>query len=169
MAINGTVSIYRLTTSGLNTETLVSDKVEFDGTHLIPDAKSFILGMHAPFNAIDTDNPRPGQQDPVKAQDTGNQPLVITISGYFDEKAGDALGIASFRNWMRTAKIIKTDYPFGRHGLRNNIRPEFNLTPDATAGYKIINFETDETYAFLGFVPFQCKLRFDGDFTRLGL
>lgn len=169
MAINGTASIFRLTSSSINTETLTSDKVEFDGDHLIPDAKSFMLGTRPVFKVIDTDNPNPGNQDPVHAQDTGNAPFIIEFSGYFDEKAGDALGITSIRNWMRTFKVIKTDYPKGRFGFRNNIRPEFNVTPDATAGYKLIGFECDERYEFLGLVPFSFLLRFDGDFSRLGV
>ena len=169
MAINGNISLFRLTDAISTSETAVTDKIEFDNDNVIPDSKSHILGMRPVFAAIETDNTNPGSQDPVKAQDTGNFPLIIELTGYFNEKAGDALGIATFRNWMRTAKVIKTLYPRGRMGLRNNIRPEFNVLPASTGGYRLVAFELDERYEFLGIVPFVCRLRFDGLFTLVGL
>jgi hypothetical protein len=167
MAINGKICIFRVTSSG-QTETLVTDKIEFDDDHLVPDAKSFMLSMRPTMAAIQTDNTNPGSQNPIRAQDTGNAPLIITLSGYFDEKSGNALGIATFRNWMRTAKVIKTLFPKGRFGLRNNVRDEFDLAPSTTAGYRIISFELDERYEYLGLVPFTVQLRFDGDYSALG-
>lgn len=168
MTIAGTASIFRVTSSG-QTETLVTDKVEFDGTHSVPDALSFMLGMRPTFASIQTDNTNPGSQDPIRAQDTGNAPLIIALSGYFDEKGGtDAIGITTFRNWMINAKVIKTLFPKGRFGLRNNIRSEFNNTPNADAGYRLIGFEIDERYEYKGLVPFVATLRYDGLFSRLG-
>lgn len=167
MAENGTASIFRVTTSG-QTETLVTDKVDMGSGAVTPDAKTHLVRMKPRMQIIETENPNPGSQDAPTRQDVGNAPLIVDIWGYFKEQSGDALAITTFRNWMKSPKIIKNLFQKGRFGLRNNIRPEFDCTPDNTGGYQLVVFETDERYDFLGIVPFYCQLKFYGDFDRLG-
>ena len=170
MAINGEHSIFRLTSAGLNTETLVSDKIEFDGNAVVPDAKSSITDIKPIYNAVKTENPNPGSQDSSSGQDTGNAPFTIEITGFIDRSSGTALGISSiFRPWMRQAKVIKTHYPKGRFGFRSTQFPEFNVTPGATGGFKFSHIEFPYKCGTTGQFPFVLTLDFYGDMSLLGV
>jgi len=170
MAIHGEHSIFRLTTSGLNTETLVSDKIEFDGSAVIPDAKSHITDIKPVYNAIKTENPNPGSQNSSSGQDTGNAPFSIEIRGFIDKSSGSALGISSiFRVWMKQDKVVKTDYPKGRFGFRSTQFPEFNATPGTTGGYRFSHIEFPYKTGTTGRINFILTLDFYGDMTLLGV
>lgn len=168
MAIDGNVSIFRLTSGG-QTETLVSDKVEFDNDNAVPDSSAHVISAKHSMGIIDTKNPNPGSQDAPSGPDSGNRNPTVELRGYFDEKSGDTLAITSLVNWLRSAKVIKTLYPKGRFGYRNNVRDEFDVVPTTLGGYKITAFETDERYEYLGIVPFFIQLTFYGDHTLLGV
>ena len=168
MAINGEHCIFRLTTAG-QTETAVSDKIEFDGDAVVPDAKSSITDIHPIYNAVKTENPNPGSQNSSSGQDTGNAPFTIKITGFIDKSSGSALGISSiFRVWMKTAKVIKTHYPKGRFGFRSNEFPEFNVVPTTAGGYKFAHIELPYKCGIKAKVPFVLTLDFYGDMDLLG-
>jgi hypothetical protein len=169
MAVNGDHSIFRMTTAGDNTETLIlTDKIEFDGDHVVPDARSHITSIKPRMGAINTDNPNPGSQDSPNSQDTGNAPTLIQIDGYFYEDSGTAQGIAKFRDWMRNVKVVKTDYPKGRFGFRSDSRPEFNVTPTSTSGYQLMSFEIDDIVEW-NKQFFTVVLKHVGDASALGV
>lgn len=167
MAINGTHSIFRLTTIGISTETATSDKVEFDDDATVPDGRSHITSIRPVFQMIDNDNPVPGSTDSPGSQDVGNAPMFLELEGYFEESGGQSFAVTSLENWMTNAKKIKTDYPFGRFGFRSDERDEFNVTPDSTGGYQLVYFEMRDIQD----IPqpkFIIRLKFSGDFTLLG-
>ena len=169
MAINGAHSIFRLTIAPSNTETLVTDKIEFDGTATEPDNKGRITSIRVVTAVISTENQNPGSQDSANSQDTGKTPLILEIHGFFDESvSGKADGIARLRDWWREAKKIKTLYPKGRFGFRSDGRPEYNLTPDATTGYILLAVDITDTVS-VSKPDFIIHLKHDGDVQKLGL
>jgi len=176
MAIDGNISIYRFTTDG-QTETAISDKVEFDtsatnGVAVTPDAKSHVELIKVIMEKIHTEQPIPGSNDPINIQDTGLGIVTVTLTGFFDEKSGTALAIDDIATWMVQANQ-NTALSKGRFGLRMDERPEFNATPDGTSpnarGYNLITFELGEIDTeFPQIIPFIIVLQYNGDITQLG-
>ena len=169
MAVNGTISIYRVTaTPATDTETEVTDKVEFNGTQTTPDAKSFITRLKPTMTIIGQENPNPDSNNPNSIDETGLAFVGLELWGYFDGTSGTRpIGITSFRNWMKEDKR-NTTFPFGRFGFRNNISDEWNVVPTTTYGYLLEHFETDEEYGKSnGKIEFYCKLRYQGAITGL--
>jgi len=169
MAINGEHSIFRLSTSGISDETSTSDKIEFDGDAIIPDAKSHITGIHPIYRAVKTENPNPGSQDSSAGQDTGNAPFSLKLTGFIDKTSGSALAISSLFNvWQRQPKVIKTHYPKGRFGFRSDDVPYWNVTPGTTGGYRFVGIEYPYKPGITGQIPFILTLDFYGDMSLLG-
>lgn len=168
MAINGDHSIFRLNSGGITTETATSDKVEFDGTAAVPDARSHITSIRIVQQMIDNDNPIPGSQDAPGSQDVGNAPDLLEIKGYFDETGGQSLAVNSFMVWMRNAKKTKTLYPHGGFGFRSNKRDEYNVTPTSAGGYQLLRFEIEDVLEFSQ-PKFTILMKFVGDKTLLGI
>lgn len=133
----GQHAIFRLTNGVSTTEASVSDKIEFGTGALVPDSKGQITSIMPVYQAIGTDNPNPGSQDSPNSQDSGNAPFTIEIRGHFDESAGATSSITNITNWTENPKVIKTLYPKGRFGWRSDERPEYDVVPVATGGYKL--------------------------------
>ena len=173
MAVDGNISIYRLTTSGSSTETSVTDKVEFDtsatnGVSTTPGARSHVDTYNCILTMVTQENPVPDSNNPSGLQDTGLAVVSYELTGYFDNTGGNAGAIAYFRNWQREDKT-NSDYPFGRFGIRNDVRIEFNVRPTTTNGLILEHFEINEEYEYQGRTTFTAKLRYNGDITRLGV
>jgi len=176
MAIDGNISIYRFTTDG-QTETAITDKVEFDtsasnGVAVTPDAKSHVEFIKIVMEKIHTEQPIPGSNDPINIQDTGLGIVTVTLTGFFDELAGTALAIDDIATWMVEANQ-NTSLSKGRFGLRMDERSEFNATPDGTSpnarGYNLITFELGEiSTEWPSIIPFTIVLQYNGDITQLG-
>lgn len=176
MAIDGNISIYRFTTDG-QTETGISDKVEFDtsasnGAATTPDAKSHVVFVKIIMEKIHTEQPIPGSNDPINIQDTGLGTVTVTLNGFFDESAGTALAIDDLATWMVEANQ-NTALSKGRFGLRMDKRPEWNAKPDGTSpnarGYNLITFELGEIDTeFPQIIPFIIVLQYNGDIAQLG-
>ena len=176
MAVDGNISIYRFTTDG-QTETGISDKVEFDtsasnGAATTPDDRSHVTSVKTVMEKIHTEQPIPGSNDPINIQDTGLGIVTVTLVGFFDESAGTAAGIDDIATWMVEANQ-STALSKGRFGLRMDERPEFNVLPDGTApnarGYNLITFEIGEIDTeFPAFIPFTIVLQYNGDIAQLG-
>ena len=165
MAINGTFSIYRLTAAG-NTETGISDKVEFNGDAAVPDAKSFMKIPKPTMSIVGQENDTPDSNDPSLLDETGLAFTGLEITGYFKgNEALRPLAVRVFRNWMKADKK-NADFPFGRFGFRNNMDNEFDLAPSSTSGYVMEHFDYAPDYKN-GDFPFLIKLRFQGDITDL--
>ncbi len=176
MAIDGNISVYRFTTDG-QTETAISDKVEFDesatnGVSVTPDARSHVESVKISMKKIHTEQPIPGSNDPINIQDTGLGVVTVTLKGYFDENTGTALGIDDITTWMVEAGQNVALFK-GRFGLRMDERPEFNALPDGTApnarGYNLIDFDIGEIdQEFPAHIPFVLVLQYNGDIAQLG-
>ena len=175
MAVNGNICIYRLTSSGSSNdhETDVTDKVEFDtsqtnGAAVVPDAKSHVNTYNCVLTLVVQENPVPDTNNPSGLQDTGLAVVQYELTGYFDNTGGNAGAIAYFRNWQREDKTNSV-YPFGRFGIRNDTRYEFNVRPTATNGLILEHLEINEDYEYQGRTTFTAKLRYNGDIVRLGV
>ena len=149
------------------TSGIAGTKIEFDGDADTPDSRSHISSYKVIMSLVTQENPNPNTNNPNSLQDTGLAIVEYELTGYFDEKEGTAGGIAYFRNWLRQAKT-SASLPFGGFGIRNDVKPEFDITPTANAGFILEHFECNEDYEFLGRVPFVAKLRYNGDITVLG-
>ena len=89
------------------------------------------------------------------------------ITGFFDGTGGTSLAVAQFRDWLREDKTNAT-YPFGRFGIRNDQRAEYNVVSTSTKGLMLEHFETNEEYEYTGRTGFTIRLRFNGDISGLG-
>jgi len=167
MAVNGTVSIYRLTTSGQE-ETDVTDKIEFDGDSAVPDAKSFIQRFKGTMSIIGQENPNPDSNNPNFIDETGLAIVQIELWGIFkDLDSTRPAAITTARDWMKEDKR-NTVFPFGRFGIRNNQSDEYDILPSTTYGYVLEHFEIEEDYGGKkGGVTFYAKLRYQGAITGL--
>ena len=162
MAEKGNICIFR---DGV--ETSATEKVDFDGDAVVPDAKSHIETYNVTMTLVTQENPVPDTNNPSGLQDTGLAVCSYEITGFFDGTGGTALGIALFRDWLREDKTNAT-YPFGRFGIRNDQRAEYNVVSTSTKGLMLEHFETNEEYEYTGRTGFTVRLRFNGDISGLG-
>ena len=162
MAETGNICIFR---DGV--ETSATEKVDFDGDSATPDAKSHIETYGVTMTLVTQENPVPDSNNPSGLQDTGLAVVQYELTGFFDGTGSTALGIAQFRDWLREDKTNPT-YPFGRFGIRNDQRAEFNVVSTSTKGLILEHFETNEEYEYTGRTGFTIRLRFNGDISGLG-
>lgn len=167
MPVNGTISIYRVTaTPATDTETEVSDKVEFNGDAAVPDTLSKIQSIKPIMTIIGQENETPDSNNPSLLDETGLAFVGLEISGYFKgNESSRPKAPRTFRNWMKADKK-NSDFPFGRFGFRNSIDNEFDLVPSAIAGYILEHFEYESNYRNRDY-QFFAKLRFQGDIAQL--
>ena len=162
MAETGNICIFR---DGV--ETSATEKVDFDGDSATPDAKSHIETYNMTMTLVTQENPVPDTNNPSGLQDTGLAVVQYEITGFFDGTGGTALGIAQFRDWLREDKTTSS-FPFGRFGIRNDQRAEFDVVPETTQGLMLEHFETHDEYEYTGRTGFTVRLRFNGDISELG-
>ena len=168
MAINGEFSIFRFSLSS-NTETLISDKIEFNGDAVLPDGRSQIQHVLPVFSIPAQENETPDSNNPNSLDETGLAFVGLEITGYFiGNESVSPLAIRFIRNWMKADKKLTIDFEFGRFGFRNNKNNEFDIVPSATSGYVLEHFDCDLDYTTGNRFPFTIKLRFDGDIAGLG-
>ena len=162
MAETGNICIFRD-----GAETSATEKVDFDGDSATPDARSHIETYGITMTLVTQANPVPDSNNPSGLQDTGLAIVQYEITGFFEGSGGTPLGIALFRDWLREDKTNAT-YPFGRFGIRNDQRAEFNVVSTSTKGLMLEHFETNEEYEYTGRTGFTVSLRFNGDISGLG-
>ena len=162
MAETGNICIFR---DGV--ETSATEKVDFDGDSATPDAKSHIETYGVTMTLVTQENPVPDSNNPSGLQDTGLAIVQYEITGFFDGTGGTPLAVAQFRDWLREDKTNAT-YPFGRFGIRNDQRAEYNVVSEATQGLMLEHFETNDEYEYTGRTGFTVRLRFNGDISGRG-
>ena len=176
--MGGNICIYRLNNNGETEASGSVEKIEFDGNSATPDGKSHITNYKVTMSLVTQENPNPDTNNPNSLQDTGLAIVEYDITGFFDSTASatDAAGIALFRDWLREPKTLKlgsggaTDdnLPFGRFGIRNDSKDQFDLVPTLARGLILEHFDCDDDYEFTGRTLFTAKLRYNGDITALG-
>ena len=165
MAITGTISIYRLTDPG-DSETDVTDKVDFGGTSPVPDSLSEIQTIKPIMSIIGQENQSPDSKNPNPIDETGIAIIGLEITGILRANESTKPGATRvFRDWFKDDQKTN-DYPEGRIGFRNNLNNEFNLNPSTSSGYVLEEYEVEQNYSN-GDFRFFIKLRFQGDFTDL--
>ena len=162
MAETGNICIFRD-----DVETSATEKIDFDGDSATPDARSHIETYNVTMTLVTQENPVPATNNPSGLQDTGLATVQYEITGFFDGTGGTPLGIALFRDWLREDKT-SSSFPFGRFGIRNDQRDEYNVVPTSARGLMLEHFETGDEYEFTGRTPFTIKLRYNGDISGLG-
>ncbi len=167
MAVNGVVVFYRLTAAN-QTESTVTDKVEFEGNAITPDNRSGVVSFVPALGRHKPENPLPHANRADKP-DTGFSGDLYTFEVVFDEESGTAQAIAKFRDWLAEDQTVDGIYDEGSIGVRNNYRPEFDLVPNNDAGYKVVNFTIHQNLTLQNFVYATIVLEFSGDPKRLGV
>jgi hypothetical protein len=154
MAINGQSCIWRDTT-----ETLSTDKIEFNGGAVVNEQGNIIQTKFTISSSVAV-NELPGAVD--KLQDTGVQGITIYVTGSIQDPQVDGLDTAQkFKQWMLEDKT-STALPKGRFGLRLNDFTALNLTPTADRGYILSNVEFIRDGDTKGKLQFVATLRFNG-------
>ena len=166
MATHGKLVIFRMTDTTDTEDTITDDKVEFDGDAQVPDEKSGVISFAPVLSRTQTENPAPFQEISRKP-DTGFAGIRYTLQLFFDESDGEAEGIQRIRNWYREENAT-SDFREGLFGIRNDYRPEFDLTPSSNAGYKLIHFELNQELLHSKLVRATLILEFSGDPAKLG-
>ncbi len=160
----GAGSIYRLTTTGQNEDSLGStESIEFNGG-AVPDttAKNNVTGFRSTRDVSFHPNPR---RTLTKMQDNLLGTKLVTITGWFDDHATTS-GPANFDLWQREA-AVNTDFPSGRFGLR---LPDFasgllTLVPTATKGYILVDVDVQDIERPRHIIAFTATLYRQGDAT----
>lgn len=166
--MGGKFVIFRMTNSGDRENNISTDKVEFDGDAQVPDGKSGLVSFSPVISRNPTENPAPFQQV-ARKPDTGFSGNRYTLHVVFDESDGNSAGaIAKIRDWMSEDNFVRSTFREGRFGIRNDYRPEFNLTPNNDAGYKLLHFETSQDLLHHTIVRGVIILEFSGSADRLG-
>lgn len=140
MVTHGKFSIYRMTEIADTEDTILTDKIEFDGDAMVPDGRTGIVSFRPIISRTQTQNPAPFLEI-ARKPDTGFEGVRYAITVLFDESAGRAGAIAKLSEWLQSPNSIRGKFKEGRFGIRNDYRPEFNLLPDNNQGYKIVNFD----------------------------
>ena len=140
MTTHGELAIFRMSLP-TDTESSLTDKIEFDTDAIVPDSRSKTVSIGGDDNRTDTKNPAPFL-NMARVPDTGFDGNMYTLNLYFDERAGLAEGIKRIVQWQSRDNALPTIFKNGRFGIRNNYRPEHDLVPDNTAGYKLHKFNT---------------------------
>lgn len=164
--MGGKFVIFRVTDEN-DDEDNVTDKIEFDGDASVPDGKGGLISFNPVMSRTPTENPAPFQQVSRKP-DTGFGGNRYTINVVFDESDGNrAGGIAKLRDWLAEDNASSV-FREGRFGIRNDYRPEFNLTPRNDAGYKLIHFDTSQELVYRTITHAVIILEFSGSAGRVG-
>ena len=167
MATHGKFALFRMENT-LDTEDTLTDKIEFSGDRMVPDNKGGIVDTDISPERGSPDNPLPFTNLTDK-QDTGLSGNTYSFTAFFNEKTGISLGIAKLRNWSREEQTIDDKFEHGRIGIRNDRRPEFNLTPDNTSGYKLMKPKIITNWNRPNITFVQITLIHSGDPSRWGL
>lgn len=165
MPINGDFAIFRCTNAG-DTETTLTDKIEFEGDAAIPDANSKVVATDIIMSRTETQNSSPFQEM-ARKPDTGFSGNRYTIRAFFDESAETAAAIARLIQWYTESNSTIQIFKNGRFGIRNNYRPEFNLTPNNDAGYKLVHLEITQEQRTPRLILATIILEFSGTPSRL--
>jgi len=144
MAINGSGSIYRVTSSG-DTETTVAttEKLEFNTGAIVPDTtgRNTATGFNSTRDLNFHPNPRRAI-DIIQDGKLGRK--LVRLTGYFKDHNA-TLGPTNLDKWQNE-DAANDDFPFGRFGLR---LPDFangilTLLPTATKGYMLWDFDIED-------------------------
>lgn len=165
MPINGEFAIFRCTTVG-QTEATTVDKVEFDAGAVIPDGRSKIISFNPVMSRTETQNSAPFLEL-ARKPDTGFSGNRYTIRIFFDESVALAAGLGRLIQWYSQENALPGAYKNGRFGVRNNYRPELDLTPDNTAGYKFVHLDISQDLKISRVIIATVILEFSGDPSRL--
>lgn len=145
MALDGTFSIFRIDATG-DTEVTAQgystpSVVEFNTGATRPDARSRLSSAKIKQTEDISIHPNPNRHlSQIQAGKLGVQ--IVTLRGYF-ETPNSAQGIAKLLNWMVNDKT-NASLPFGRFGLRSSNMGQIDLTPSATIGYVLQDFEVED-------------------------
>ncbi len=162
----GQFAIFRVTETG-DTEATVTDKIEVEGDADTPDGRTKLISFRPRLSRARNSNASPYTEEPKKP-DTGLSDLMYEITLLIDESAGTAGAIKKLRNWFREAGTVRGKFKEGRFGIRNNYRPEFNLTPSLNAGYKFTDFDCLHDLGIRALFRVTLIMEFSGEITSLG-
>lgn len=162
------ISIFRCTNTGDNESNLSSDEIVELPIGLKDTDAAGVIQFHGDVAPRRTDVPAPLNQS-TAVPDTGLTPPTLTIGIKFNENVGETLNNMEGRLllWGLQDKTVRGVFPFGRFGIRNNKKPWFNFTPNAQAGWKIVDVDMDDIIQWNGMVDMVVTLQFGGQTSLL--
>ena len=169
MATHGKFVIFRMPDDPTKiSETDIDDKIEVEGDAEIPDDKTKLVMFKPVMSRFKTSNPAPFSETNTKP-DTGFEGTKYEVHLLVVEEDGTASGsIERLRDWFRETNKLRGKYKHGRFGIRNDYRPELNLTPNNEAGYKLVHVEIDQDLNINSLISIFLILEFSGDPSNLG-
>ena len=165
----GEFALFRMPETGTHTEdTITTDKIECDGDAEVPDSRCGLISIRPVLDRFKSTQAAPFV-DEVTRQDTGFSGIMYEITLFFNEEDGDAAGaIAKLVEWFSERNTVRGKYQHGRIGIRNNYRPEYNLVPNADAGFKVVRFDYFQELKIQYHSRGTVYLEFSGDPKELG-
>lgn len=117
-----------------------------------------------------TDVPAPQNQS-TAVPDTGLSPPTITLGIKFNENVAEALNksVGILTLWALQDKTVRTNFPNGRFGIRNDKKPWMNFQPTAAAGWKIVDVKAADVIQWNGMVDIIITMHFGGQTSLLAM
>jgi hypothetical protein len=157
----GTASIFRIDSNG-DTESdarTANQIVEFNGTSLNPDDRSFVESLEVHYINDISIHPNPNRHL-SQIQDGKLGLIELTIKGSFTTP-DSATAIARFNNWMIQDKT-NSSLVYGRFGLRYDNMSQLDLTPSTTIGYILYDFIVKDVEEFQNKAVWEARLYRNG-------
>ena len=146
MAVNGTVSIYKMTDT-TDVENTITDKIEFDGNARVPDGGTGIVSYRVRLKRTETQNSAPLLEE-SRNPDVGFNGAMYVFNIFFDESVTSSNSIAKLVSWFQDANSVKQKFRQGRFGIRNNYENAFDMLPTNVYGLKFVDFDFEHDIAF---------------------
>ena len=170
MTRNGGACIFRMT-GATDTEANLSDKIDFTvggKTGKVPNEHNYYIGVYPTLETNIRPIGTPGTD--AVAQDSGLRGIPIAIRGFLDERS-NYVAEARLAQWMlqqKTYSGVGDILRKGRFGFRDDTKQIYNVLPDQTAGYILLNYTTNQDPDFDGKVSVDINLLYNGDPAKLG-
>lgn len=157
----GTASIYRIDANGdtENDARTANQIVEFNGTGLTPDDRSYINSLEVHYINDVSIHPNPNRHL-SQIQDGKLGLIELTLKGTFTTPAS-AQAIAKFHTWLVQDKT-NSSLTAGRFGLRYDNMSQFDLTPSTTIGYILYDFIVHDVEEYQNKATWEARLYRNG-------
>jgi hypothetical protein len=156
----GTAAVFRTDAVG-NTEATAktaNQLVEFNGGDE-PDAFGSTNSLKVHLIEDVSLHPNPNKHlTNIQDGKLGTKELILR--GFF-KTPNSAVGILRFNNWMIQDKT-NAALPFGRFGIRYDNMSQFNLTPSATVGLVLYDFEVEDVEEYQDKAVFIARFYLNG-------
>jgi len=160
------VAIYRCTNTGDTEANLPNgESLGMDyGMRDTSDVAVMIFNWIIPDRQTDVPNP---QARALSKPDTGISNITLYVGIKFNEDASENDYIGTLARWGIDQKTVRGVFSNGRFGVRNDKKVWMNFQPTDTAGWKIVENNTDDLLQFGNLCDVLITLQFAGNTKEL--